>query len=60
MMGEVVAFRRKKLSGFLPDETAEEYRASIKAMVPLEKFPGVPGFSDTAPSEVNPDSGDCA
>lgn len=60
MMGEVVSFRRKKLSGFLPDETAEEYRASIKAMVPLESFPGVPGFSDTAPSEVNPDSGDCA
>lgn len=57
-MGEIVAFRRKKLTGFLPDETVEEYRASIKALVPRQPgaFPG----AATSPCEVNPDGGDCA
>lgn len=44
MMGEVVRFRRKKLSGFIPD--------------PEDAPP--PKDQDTSPSETNPDSGDCA
>lgn len=53
-MGEVVSFRRKRLTGFLPDEMTDEYRASIKALLPPDEQ------RDTSPSEVNPDSGDCA
>lgn len=53
-MGEVVSFKRKRLSGFLPEETADEYRASIKALLPPDER------HDTSPSEPNPDSGDCA
>lgn len=46
MMGEVVRFRRKKLSGFFPDP---------------DDVPMPPAKDqDTAPSETNPDSGDCA
>jgi hypothetical protein len=45
MMGEVVAFRRKRLSGFIPDP---------------EDAPPPAKDQDTSPSETNPDSGDCA
>lgn len=47
MMGEVLKFRTKKLTGFIPD--------------PQEQPAGPPPEShDPAPCEVNPDSGDCA
>lgn len=62
-MGEVVAFRRKKLSGFIPEETVEEYRESLRAMTPREAFfapsPGPGIFDPYAPLDFG-DSGDCA
>lgn len=52
-MGEVVRFKRKKLSGFLPEETVEEYRTSIKELLETA------GQATDTPPEY-PDSGDCA
>ncbi len=47
MMGEVVNFKRKRLSGFLPEETVEEYRDSLRALLTPVSAP-----ADTAPSEM--------
>lgn len=68
-MGDVVEFRPKRLSGFIPEASLNsdalgQVTQSALALAGMCLLPlGIGGHNltnDTACSEINPDSGDCA
>lgn len=62
-MGDVVNFRRKRLTGFLTDENVEEYRASITNLGTIfwgQNQARIEQGNDPPDSLDFPDSGDCA
>jgi hypothetical protein len=62
LMGEVIDFRRKKLSGFIPEgklgDTADAMMVGMLPTFAIDLAEPIVDM-DVLPSETNPDSGDC-
>lgn len=59
-MGEVLAFRAKRLSGFIPDHNPIDQTDTLLPGNPnVRRNLAEPIIDDRACSETNPDSGDC-
>jgi len=63
-MGEVIDFRRKKLSGFIPEgnlgDTADAMMVGLLPTFASNLAEPIVDMRDMLPSDSNPDSGDCA